>query len=119
MLTFASPACSSRKRRVARATTRPSALGVATSLKGSQYPKWPAFCSRRCAVQYAVDHVQEELDQDELHECIVAGEWVRAPMHNCPRCDPSEYIGREDDDPGPDVEKRKARKKKRRAPPRG
>lgn len=80
--------------------------------------KWAAFCSRRCAVQYAVDHVQEELDQDELHECIVAGEWVRAPMHNCPRCDTHEYVGREDDDPGPDLVKRKARKK-RKAPPRG
>jgi len=81
------------------------------------FSKWPIFCSQRCAVQYAVDHVQEELDQDELHECVVAGEWVRGPMKDCRHCDAHEYVGREDDAPGPDFKNRKRRKRRKNPAP--
>lgn len=55
---------------------------------------WPVFCSAPCAVEYALDRVQERLDEDDLHACLQTGEWAIGSEEDCDRCQDARFVGR-------------------------
>lgn len=61
---------------------------------------WPVFCSRDCAVEYALDHVRGLVDGGQLHECLMRGEWAAGTVEECDACIEANDVGRpEPDDP--------------------
>jgi HEAT repeat protein len=55
---------------------------------------WPVFCSKDCAVEYACNRVREDVDADELHECLAGGAWRREPEEECEVCEEADDFGR-------------------------
>jgi hypothetical protein len=73
--------------------------------------RWPAFCSPECAIAYALDRVQEDVDDEEIHECLASGRWERCSLAACQRCAAVEWIGRPEEGAAPAPPKKKKRAK--------
>lgn len=65
-----------------------------------EWVDWPVFCSKDCAVEYALDRVREDFDASTIHECLQSGAFEMCPREECSRCAAAELVGRSTDPNG-------------------
>lgn len=58
------------------------------------YVRWPVFCSKDCAVTYALDVVRAQFDRDAIHECDPTEKHEAGAASDCTACIGALYVGR-------------------------